>query len=69
MMRSIALVFLMSLVTACATQRVGMINDKGDELTCERTGYGFFGALATANYYNECVAQAEQRGYHVKGSQ
>jgi hypothetical protein len=69
MMRKIVLIFFLSLLTACATQRVRMVNDRGDELTCERTGYGFFGALATANYHNECVSQAEQRGYHVKQSQ
>ena len=66
MMRSIALIFLLSLLSACATQRVRMVNDRGDELTCERAGYGFIGALATANYHNECVSQAEQRGYQVK---
>ena len=67
-MPTIALILFLSLLPSCATQRLVLFNDKGDELTCERTGYGFFGALATANYHNECVSQAETRGYHLKES-
>lgn len=50
----------------CISQRAILVNDRGEELTCEISGWGAFPALVASNKQNECIAEAERRGYHVK---
>jgi hypothetical protein len=57
--------FLMTLV-GCVSQRAVLVNDRGEELTCEASGWGFIGSLATPYKQNECLAEAEKRGYRLK---
>jgi hypothetical protein len=59
----IAAIFL---TAGCATERTVLVNSRGDELTCETTGGGIFGAAATGYEQNHCISEAEQRGYRVK---
>lgn len=51
--------------SGCATRRTLLINSKGDVLSCETSGYGFFGAISVRNQHQECVAEAEKRGYRA----
>jgi hypothetical protein len=63
------ILFLLCLVVgliACVTQRTILVNDRGEELTCEVKGWGFIGSLATYNKQDECVAEAVKRGYRLK---
>jgi hypothetical protein len=53
-------------VAGCVTQRTILINDRGEELTCQVKGWGFIGSLASYNKQDECVAEAAQRGYRLK---
>jgi len=53
-------------LTGCATERTILVNSQGEQVTCETGGAGFFGAVSVANQQEKCVADAEQRGYHVK---
>jgi len=65
-MRIIALVCCALALLGCVTRRVVLINQQGDELTCEVTGYGFIGGLATSHKSEECISEAEKRGYRLK---
>jgi hypothetical protein len=65
-MRAIFLLSLTLTLTACATERTVLVNSKGDLLTCETSGSGFFGAISVRNQQKQCVSDAETRGYRVK---
>jgi hypothetical protein len=56
---------LLSLV-GCATERTVLVNDQGDQLTCETSGAGFFGSVSVPNQQQKCIADAEKRGYRLK---
>jgi hypothetical protein len=66
MMRGILFVGLISIVAGCATERTILVNNQGDLLTCETSGSGFFGAISVRNQQQQCIADAEKRGYRVK---
>jgi hypothetical protein len=42
------------------------MNNQGDELACETSGAGFFGAVSVHNQQQQCIADAEKRGYRLK---
>jgi hypothetical protein len=65
-MRAIFLVGLLSILAGCATERTVLVNNQGDLLTCETSGSGFFGAISVRNQQQQCIADAEKRGYRVK---
>jgi len=65
-MRAVILVCLVSTLVGCVSQRTVLVNNRGEELTCEATGWGFVGSLATPHKQDECIADAEKRGYRLK---
>ena len=65
-MRILFLICLVGGLFACVTQRTVLINDRGEELTCDVKGWGFIGSLASYNKQDECVAEAVKRGYRLK---
>ena len=50
----------------CVSQRAILVNERGEEITCETTGYGAIASMMTSNKQKECIAEAERRGYRVK---
>jgi uncharacterized protein YcfL len=56
---------LLSLV-GCASERAILVNDQGDQLTCETSGAGFFGSVSVQNQQAKCIADAEKRGYRLR---
>jgi hypothetical protein len=65
-MRILFLICLVAGLFACVTQRTVLINDRGEELTCDVKGWGFIGSLASYNKQDECIAEAVKRGYRLK---
>lgn len=53
-------------VAGCVTQRTILVNERGEEMTCETTGYGAIASMMASNKQKECIAKAERRGYRVK---
>ena len=53
-------------VAGCISQRAVLINERGETMTCETSGWGAFPSLVASSKQNECIAEAEKRGYHVK---
>lgn len=43
-----------------------MVNSRGDEVACETSGTGFFGAISVNHQQQQCITDAEKRGYAVK---
>jgi hypothetical protein len=65
-MRTIFLISLGLTLAGCATERTVLVNSQGDLLTCETSGSGFFGAISVRNQQQQCVSDAEKRGYREK---
>lgn len=65
-MRRLLLYFLLLSLVGCATERTILVNDQGDQLTCETSGAGFFGSVSVSNQQQKCIADAEKRGYRLK---
>ena len=65
-MRAIILICFLSTCMGCATERTVLVNNRGEELTCEASGWGFIGSLATPYKQDECIADAQKRGYRLK---
>lgn len=53
-------------MAGCAAERTVMVNNQGDEAICETNGSGFFGAISVDHQQQQCIADAEKRGYTVK---
>lgn len=66
MVQKIALLCVLAIAAGCAAERTVLVNSHGDLLTCETSGSGFFGAVSVANQQQQCIADAEKRGYRVK---
>jgi hypothetical protein len=54
------------LLAGCAVERTVMINSRGEEAVCETDGSGLFGAVSVNHQQQQCIAEAEKRGYAVK---
>jgi uncharacterized lipoprotein YajG len=65
-MREIILLCCFTILAGCATERTVLVNSQGDLLTCETSGSGFFGAVSVGNQQQQCIADAEKRGYRLK---
>ena len=65
-MRYIPLLFMALSLAGCVSQRAVLVNERGEELTCETTGSGFIASMMVSNKQKECVSDAETRGYRVK---
>ena len=64
--RHVLLFFMALSLAGCVSQRAVLVNERGEELTCETTSYGFIASMMVSNTQKECVADAERRGYRVK---
>lgn len=59
--------FILVLNTAgCVTQRALLVNERGEEMTCETTASGIFPSLVISSKQQECISEAERRGYRLK---
>lgn len=65
-MRYVFLFWVALNVAGCISQRAVLINERGETMTCETSGWGAFPSLVASSKQNECIAEAEKRGYHVK---
>lgn len=57
---------VLCLIAGCAAERTVMVNSRGEEAVCETNGSGFFGAISVSHQQQQCIVDAEKRGYSVK---
>jgi len=65
-MRAFFVICVLTVLAGCVNRRTVFINERGDRLTCESTGYGFAGSILADQKYDECVAEAKNRGYRLE---
>lgn len=61
------LFFILALsLSGCVSQRAVLVNERGEQLTCEAYGYGLFASMLASDKQEQCVADAGNRGYRLK---
>ena len=65
-MRYVLFFFVALSLGGCVSQRAVLVNERGDELTCETSAYGLFPSMMVSGKQKECVTDAEARGYRLK---
>jgi len=65
-MRYTMLFFTVFSLAGCVTQRAVLVNERGEELTCETTASGIFPSLVIGSKQQECISEAEGRGYRIR---
>jgi hypothetical protein len=65
-MRYALFLFTALSLAGCVSQRAVLVNDRGEELTCETTASGIFPSLVIGSKQQECISEAERRGYRLK---
>jgi hypothetical protein len=68
-MRTMAVVYFLSILAGCVNQRTVFVNDQGERLTCEASGFGLFGSIMADSRYDKCVSEAKTRGYRLEKEQ
>lgn len=58
--------FCVVIIAGCVNPRAVMVNDAGNEVTCQSTGFGLISGTMANNAYEACVSDAQKRGYHFK---
>lgn len=61
--------FIALALAGCVTERAVLLNERGETLTCETYGYGLFPSMLASGKQDQCIADAERRGYRLKQSQ
>jgi uncharacterized protein YcfL len=64
-MRQICFICGLLVLVGCSTRHTVLINNQGQEMTCETSGAGFMGAMSTYKTQQDCIADAEKRGYRI----
>ena len=66
-MRKIFIVCSFLALAACANRHTVLVNSQGQEMTCEVSGAGMMGAVSALKTEQDCIADAEKKGYRVLG--
>jgi len=60
---------LLVLLPSCVNLRAVLVNEKGERVTCQATGFGIISGTMANNRYETCVSEAQMRGYHFESQQ
>jgi uncharacterized protein YcfL len=59
--------FLMPIVClGCASPRAVLVNDQGQHITCAATSVGIVGGIVAQSRFDNCIADAKQKGYRIE---
>lgn len=64
-MRSIACLALALMLTGCVSPRAVLENEGGQRVVCQASGFGIISGTMANNRFEECVSEAQMRGYDV----
>jgi hypothetical protein len=64
-MRKIFIACFFLALAACANRHTVLVNSQGQEMTCDVSGAGLMGAVSTYKTEQDCIADAEKKGYRV----
>jgi hypothetical protein len=64
-MRNIALFLTATALAGCVSPHAVLVNDEGQSVTCQATGFGILSGTMANNRYEACVSDAQMRGYKI----
>ena len=53
-------------LSACVNPRAILVNKDGDAVQCSATGFGLLTGVMANNRYQQCVSDAQMRGFKFK---
>ncbi|HWO43073.1 MAG TPA: hypothetical protein VNO43_14830 [Candidatus Eisenbacteria bacterium] len=65
-MRLMISILPLFLLAGCVSRQTVFVNEQGQRLTCETSGWGFAGSILADKKYDECVTEAKNRGYRLE---
>lgn len=66
-MKNTAILLVTALgLSACVSPSATLVNEEGDVVTCSASGYGIISGTMANNQYQDCVSEAQMRGYKFK---
>ncbi|MGH8503509.1 MAG: hypothetical protein ACREVE_13755 [Gammaproteobacteria bacterium] len=57
--------FILILLSGCVTPSATLMNDKGQKVTCKAAGIGIISGTMANNRYEQCVSEAQMRGFEI----
>ena len=64
-MKTASIGFILILLSGCVTPSATLMNDKGQKVTCKAAGVGIISGTMANNRFQECVSEAQMRGYRI----
>lgn len=52
-------------ISGCVSQSTVLVNDKGQAIACNNSGWGVIGAPVAAAQHSNCLKRAQAAGYRV----
>ena len=65
-MKKIFLIAALASLTACVSPHAVLVNEDGNKVTCQATGFGIISGTMANNRYESCVSEAQMRGYRFE---
>lgn len=65
-MKKVVVIVLVLILAGCVNPRAVLVNDQGQEVICEAAGFGIISGTLANNRYQECVSEAQMRGFRFK---
>ncbi len=62
-MRHILLLVALVSLTSCVSPNAVLVNEEGQKVICQATGFGIISGTMANNRYEACVSEAQMRGY------
>jgi hypothetical protein len=61
-----AFALLLGTLAGCTSPRAVLVNDRGEHTSCASEGIGVIGSMAAQNRFEQCMAEAKEKGYRVE---
>ena len=68
-MPRILLILIVPLAVSCVSPSAVLVDDKGNRVTCQATGFGIISGTMANNRYEACVSEAQMRGFKFEKQQ
>ncbi|MGR8934419.1 MAG: hypothetical protein ACU837_08545 [Gammaproteobacteria bacterium] len=69
-MRFLLVGFLFPLISGCVSGHTVLANEEGNEFRCDKIiRFGMLGTIRANKEYNECIEEAQKKGYSIKSQE
>jgi uncharacterized protein YcfL len=65
-MRIIIVILAVLSTVSCVSKQATLVNDQGQEVVCDASGFGIISGTMAKNEFNRCVSDAQTKGFKVR---